>query len=78
MMWWYGPDAWPLGWLAMLIGMVLFVAICVAVVWAIIRLASQPAPPRADSALETLRQRFARGEISASEFEEAKRILGLR
>lgn len=78
MMWWYGPDGGPLGWLAMLFGMVLFVVVIVAVVWTVIRLTGQSQTSRSDVALEILRERFARGEISQSEFEEAKRILGLK
>ena len=35
-----------------------------------------PAGPADDSALELLRQRYARGEIDATEFEERKRNLG--
>ena len=35
-----------------------------------------PRPPAEDSAMELLRQRFARGEIDAAEFEERKRALG--
>jgi putative membrane protein len=33
-------------------------------------------PSGEDSAMELLRQRFARGEIDAAEFEERKRALG--
>ncbi len=76
MMWWY-PDG-PLGWLVMLIGMVLFVIVIVVVVWAVIRLAGQPGAPRSDASLQILRERFARGEITETEFEEARRILGVR
>ena len=36
-----------------------------------------PSPPNAhDTALATLRERYARGEIDATEFEERKRTLG--
>jgi putative membrane protein len=35
-----------------------------------------PRPPGEDGALATLRERYARGEIDATEFEERKRILG--
>ncbi|HEX5824797.1 MAG TPA: SHOCT domain-containing protein [Candidatus Limnocylindrales bacterium] len=35
-----------------------------------------PDGPPDDTALELLRQRFARGEIDATEFEERKRTLG--
>ena len=34
------------------------------------------AAPVADTAVELLRQRYARGEIDATEFEERKRTLG--
>jgi putative membrane protein len=37
---------------------------------------SRIAQPTEDTALELLRQRFARGEIDATEFEERKRTLG--
>ncbi len=37
---------------------------------------SGAARPSEDTALELLRQRFARGEIDAAEFEERKRALG--
>jgi putative membrane protein len=33
-------------------------------------------PPPDDSALEILRQRYARGEIDATEYEERRRTLG--
>jgi putative membrane protein len=78
MMGWYGPDGGPIGWLAMAISMVLFLVVIVAVAWAVIRLAAPSQAPRTDASLETLRERFARGEVSQSEFEEAKRILGLK
>ena len=35
-----------------------------------------PDRPTEDAALATLRERFARGEIDAAEFEERKRTLG--
>lgn len=35
-----------------------------------------PGGPQDDTALELLRQRYARGEIDATEFEERKRTLG--
>lgn len=44
----------------------------VVTVWLLVR-----EPPRSghDQALETLRSRFARGEISGAEFETARRLL---
>jgi uncharacterized membrane protein len=37
---------------------------------------SVPQPPRADTALQILRERFARGEISEAEYRSASRVLG--
>jgi putative membrane protein len=36
----------------------------------------RPAPPSEDTALELLRQRYARGEIDGAEYEERRRTLG--
>jgi putative membrane protein len=36
----------------------------------------RPEPPAEDTALELLRQRFARGEIDAAEYEDRRRTLG--
>jgi len=64
--WGWGMGLW---WL---IGPVLLILAVVAI-W---RLLQSPRSSRAeDSALEILRQRFARGEIDKNEFEEKKRDL---
>ena len=69
MMW----GAWGFG---MMIMMVLFWAvIIVAVVVAIRWFVGQGKDSRPDSALEILRQRYARGEINKEEFETRKRDL---
>lgn len=69
MMW----GAWGFG---MMIMMILFWAlIIVAVVVGIRWLVGQGKEPRSDSALEILRQRYARGEINKDEFEARKRDL---
>jgi len=36
----------------------------------------RPTPPSEDTALELLRQRYARGEIDSAEYEERRRTLG--
>ncbi len=67
-----------------------YVAILALVVWVIVRIArlawydgrqqppSGPPAPREDSARQILRERYARGEIDAAEFEERRRrLLGL-
>ena len=79
----YGPG-WGGGWW-MLLGpftMILFVALIVVVVVLLIRWLGGPSqgwvdrPPAAKSAIEILRERFARGEIDKQEFDEKRRILG--
>ena len=64
----------------LLIGLLLLIALIVLVVWAVMHLThpgrtamhdpSRPTPN------EILRERFARGEITAQEFEDAKKVLG--
>ena len=65
------------GWLVMLACMAVVVIVVVVVGWAVIRPANRAPAPPSDAALDILRQRFARGEISAADFESAKRTLGL-
>ena len=79
MMWGYG-FGW--GWLLMSFGMVLWIALLVVLTWAIIRWLDRKAgvstPPETDrpesgpSALEILRQRYARGEIDTATFERMR------
>ncbi|HET8563893.1 MAG TPA: SHOCT domain-containing protein [Candidatus Binatia bacterium] len=69
-MWWWG---WGVG---MMLMMVLFWGlVVVGVVLAIRWLLGQGGQPRSDSALDILRQRYARGEIDKNEFEAKKRDL---
>ena len=68
------------GWLWMLGGLVLLIGIVVLVAWAM-RGFNQPADGRSDTSprpdpTDILRERFARGEITEAEFEQAKRVLG--
>ena len=68
------------GWLWMIGGLVLLIGIVVLVVWAIGGY-NRVADRRTDTSSATdpfgiLRERFARGEITEAEFEQAKRILG--
>lgn len=74
---WNGEWGWPM-WLAMTIGMTAMLITLLAIVWLIVRAVG---PPREhersgeDRALEELRVRYARGEISGEEFEERRRTL---
>ena len=77
------------GWL---IGLLVFAAFVVLIAWGIAwilrrdspRYGAPPAPPpamspppvRTDTALQILRERFARGEISEAEYLAAGRVLG--
>ncbi len=78
--WWW--EGHPMGWmwgawgLGMGIMMLLFWGlVIVAIVLGIRWLIGQGSAPRSDSALEILRQRYARGEINKEEFEAKKRDL---
>jgi len=82
MMWGYG-FGW--GWLMMSLGTILWVAILVVLVWALIRwlnarTSTQGHPPSSGvqsgpTALEILQQRYARGEIDAATFEQMRERL---
>jgi putative membrane protein len=82
MMWGYGFS-----WGGMLLSMGLWIALLVVVVWAIIRWldrritssgsinTSTPPAPGNPSALEILGQRYARGEIDTTTFEQMRERL---
>lgn len=82
MMWGYG-FGW--GWLMMAFGTVLWIALLVVLVWAIIRWlntrnSTPMAPPTSGvqsgpSAEEILNQRYARGEIDTATFEQMRERL---
>lgn len=79
MMWDYGWGGWG-GGLWMLAGLLVMIGVIIVIVWAVMTLSSgwrtttggtsRPTPN------EILRERFARGEISEQEFEQAKKVLG--
>lgn len=69
-MWW---GAWGFG--MMLMMLLFWVLVIVGVVVGIRWLVGQGKELRSDSALEVLRQRYARGEINKEEFEAKKKDL---
>lgn len=70
-MWWWG---WGIGIMAMmfLFWVIFIVGLIVAIRWLLGR--GRERPP--DSALEILRQRYARGEINKDEFDAKRKDLG--
>ncbi len=80
-MWWYGYG-WG-GMLLMMLSMLLWALVIGLLVWALIRwLAVGPrgtgtpgAGPTGPSAMEILRQRYARGEIDAATFDQMRERL---
>ena len=82
MMWGYG-FGW--GWLMMSFGTVLWIALLVVLVWALISWLNRKTttvgpphtsvPPGSPSAMEILRQRYARGEIDTATFEHMRERL---
>ncbi|MBI3057898.1 MAG: SHOCT domain-containing protein [Deltaproteobacteria bacterium] len=69
-MWW---GTWGLG--MMLMMLLFWVLVIVGLVVGIRWLVSQGRESRSDSALEILRERYARGEINKDEFEAKKKDL---
>ena len=79
MMGYYGGFG-LLGGLGMGIGMILWIVLVAVVIWVAISFFSSPnsngASRSDESPLEILKRRYARGEISQAEFEQARTNLG--
>jgi putative membrane protein len=71
-MWWMG-GAWGIG--MMLMMFMFWVLVIAGLVLAVRWLLSEGKERRSDTALEIVRQRYARGEINKEEFEAKKRDL---
>ncbi len=63
-----------LGGLGMGVGMILWIALIALVIWAVVALFSRWGHPD-ERPLEILERRYARGEISEAEFEQARERL---
>lgn len=61
------------GWLCMILAVVLLVV----VVWALVSAIQGRDRRPVDDAVQILKARFARGEISQEEYEQARRLLGI-
>lgn len=67
------------GFLWMLVPTLFLIGLIALAIWAITRIFPSEQPPPADSheasAEETLRQRYARGEIGEDEYERSRKVL---
>lgn len=70
----YGGMA-GFGWLGMLVMTLFWVGVIVLVVWGLRRISTPQQPNVASDAVELLKQRYARGEISHEEFLQARTAL---
>jgi putative membrane protein len=73
-MWW--NDYWPWPW--MFFGpvmMLLFVAICVVMIWLMMRGGMTHRERGGSRAIDILNERYARGEINQAEYQERRRLL---
>lgn len=61
------------GWLWMVLGIVLIVV----VVWVFVSAVAGRERTSTDDAAQILKARFARGEITQAEYEQARRLLGI-
>lgn len=71
----WGDGAWGFGWAFMSMFHVLWWVLLVAGAVVLFRTITGNRRPRGDSALDILRERYARGEIDAAEYEERRRQL---
>lgn len=65
-----------MGWFGSIMMLLFWVAVAILAVWSIRALLPADRSDGRDTALETLRRRYAAGEISAAEFEQARQALG--
>jgi len=74
MMWWWN-DGWSMPWAFGPFMMIVFVVLCGTVMFFMMR-GMMGGGQRSDSiALDILKERFARGEITEAEYQERRRLL---
>jgi putative membrane protein len=74
-MMYYGGAGW-MGWIGMGLAMVAFWGVIIfLVVWAIRSFSQPPAQTAAPTALNVLRERLARGEITPEEYAQRKQLI---
>ena len=73
MMWWY--QAGDAGWIGSMFALMLAAGVGL-VLAVVLRSSARPWPAANDRALDILRRRYAAGEITEAEFEQAKRVVG--
>jgi uncharacterized membrane protein len=56
--------------------LLVWVGLFALIVWAVVRLFPRDRRDDTEAARETLRRRYAAGEISAAEYEQARRAIG--
>ncbi len=74
----YGFDGGGFAWIWMLGGLLVMVGFVVLIVWAVAAVGrgGTSGEPGRSTPLDILRERYARGEITQQEFEQAKKSLG--
>jgi putative membrane protein len=75
MMWW-SQEYWPMPWFGPLV-MIAFIVLFGAMMFFMMRGMMSGHGSRSREPLDILQERFARGEISRTEYEEGKRVLGV-
>lgn len=64
-----------MGWLGMLTMALFWIGVILLIVWGVNNLSRATSSTTGPDALEILRQRYARGEISRDEYEQARNVL---
>lgn len=76
---WGWDDSWGVGWAMFSLVHVLWWVVIIALAVVVVRAATGQWRRRGDSALDILRERYARGEIDAAEYaERSKQLQGQR